>query len=72
MYLLYFSVSSQTQPCQRCEVKRSDKRKWSTFLCVWIHKGKSLPADEEQVKLVIFVHSSLDFVKCVVHSEILR
>lgn len=44
-----FPVIKETQPCQYCEIERSNQRKWPVILCVWVHEGELVPDDERQV-----------------------
>lgn len=40
------AVSEEAKPCQCNKIEGSHTRKWPPLLCIWIHEGKSLSANE--------------------------
>lgn len=40
------AVSEEAKPCQCNKIEGSNTRKRPPLLCIWVHEGKSLSANE--------------------------
>lgn len=49
-YLCFTTVTEEAEPCQRGETEGGDPRERSPLLCLRVHEGEPLPADEGQVR----------------------